>query len=500
MLFKFNKIRNKILFGYGLFILIIIIQVILSYYLNNKAKNDYENITKDIKPKVSLFNKYRNANNILILMVNNKVSNVKSGLLSNKIKQLSNVDLPYFRSELLNLKKKQNSILVYNQRIDSIVKNTKELESKVKDINNLLITKKDYLNSDKLIKAKKLLKNANKNFNKIDVGIAFLQKDYNKKSEQSYAELSNKIENSTQILLLATLFFIVLGLIFSYKITTSITNPLQNLMDGAKNVTKGKYNSRVKVYGNDEIAELALIFNKMSISLNRSFNDIRKKNRELEQFTYIASHDLQEPLRTLTGFVNYLSENYGHQFDEIGQKSLGYISDASERMSLLVKSLLEHSKIGKNKKLTIIDCNKLLEEVKKDLTAAIEESNAIINVADLPQIKGYEVELRLLFQNLISNAIKFRKTDISPIIDITVKEKIGWTFAIKDNGIGFEQKHEKRIFSVFQRLHYEEKYEGTGIGLAHCSKIIELHTGTIWAKSKPNEGSTFYFNIPNKKS
>lgn len=495
---KFKNLKSKIFAGYALFIVIILTQVVLSYSVNDKAQKTYEELAKEVKPKVELFNKYRNANSVLLLLLNNKTSNTKDVNLNNKIKKISNVDFPYFRSQLKKLKNEKKIVDAYGNSINSILLKTEIFEEDVKQINELLITTKDYKNPEKTLKAKEILAKATNNSLFIDHEIAILQRDYDRKSEQSFLDLSQKLNSSSRVLLFTTLTFILLGIFISLRITNNILKPIKKLIIGTNDVLKGNFKTKVEVLGNDEIADLAKTFNKMSDSLDDSFNDIYNKNKELEQFTYIASHDLLEPLLTVKGFANLLNEGYTEKFDEEGKQSLNYIKEATDRMSLLVKGLLDYGRIGRYPELKEIDCNKMLEEVKIDLANVIKNSNATLEIEKLPILNGFEVELRLLFQNLISNAIKFREPDKAPLIKISAKKENGWTFAIKDNGIGIEDKYKKRIFSIFQRLHSDSKYKGTGIGLAHCNKIIELHKGKIWLTSKLNEGSTFYFNVPNK--
>lgn len=222
------------------------------------------------------------------------------------------------------------------------------------------------------------------------------------------------------------------------------------------------------------------------------------KNKELEQITYIASHDLQEPLRTISGIVNIMNLQYENQLDEEADKYLKFMKEASERMRNLIKGLLDYSRIGKGNEVNYFDSGEVMEEVKQDLSAFITESHAkLIIVGNLPYLKGYRTEFRLLLQNLISNAVKFRKKDVDPEITISaVKENNCWKFALKDNGIGIDPKYQEKIFMIFQRLHNRSEYEGTGIGLSHCKKIVELHGGRIWVDSYLDEGSTFYFTIP----
>ncbi|WP_420583371.1 sensor histidine kinase [Reichenbachiella sp.] len=224
---------------------------------------------------------------------------------------------------------------------------------------------------------------------------------------------------------------------------------------------------------------------------------LQNKNKELEQFTYVASHDLQEPLRTITSFSEMLVAKYHDQFDETGKKSLQFILDATGRMSQLIKGLLDYGRLGKSESKEPINCNDLVEDLKKDLAAGLKESDTLLKVNELPTVNGYPVELRLLFQNLISNGMKFRKPDESPIVEIKAKKKRNEiVFSVEDNGIGIADEHRDRIFEIFQRLHNKNKYEGTGIGLAHCRKIVELHGGQIWVESVPENGSSFYFSIP----
>ncbi|MEO7983663.1 MAG: PAS domain S-box protein, partial [Bacteroidota bacterium] len=224
--------------------------------------------------------------------------------------------------------------------------------------------------------------------------------------------------------------------------------------------------------------------------------ELERKNKELEQFAYVASHDLQEPLRTTTSFVELLQRQYKGKLDQKADKYLDYIIQSSGRMEVLIKDLLDYSRIGHEKELQQVDCNKIVQDVLADLDTAIAETQATVRVASLPVIQGYPTEVKQLFQNLVANAIKFRKKDTKPEINISVqKRKDYWEFAIKDNGIGIEKEQSERIFIIFQRLHTRTEYKGSGIGLSHCKKIVELHNGKIWVTSNAGEGSTFHFTI-----
>lgn len=238
---------------------------------------------------------------------------------------------------------------------------------------------------------------------------------------------------------------------------------------------------------------------KARLQAENANREMQQKNKEIEQFVYIASHDLQEPLRTTTSFVELLQRQYGGSLDEKADKYLNFITDASNRMKVLIKDLLDYSRIGAKKDLARIDCNLVMQAVLADLGNAISEANASIITDKLPVISGYSTEIKQLFQNLIINAIKFRKIDEPPRIQVSVSSKAEhWLFSIKDNGIGIAPEHREKIFLIFQRLHTKSQYEGSGIGLAHAKKIVEIHGGEIWPESTPGEGTTFYFTISKK--
>lgn len=218
---------------------------------------------------------------------------------------------------------------------------------------------------------------------------------------------------------------------------------------------------------------------------------------ELEQFAYITNHDLQEPLRTLVNFTQLVKDEYMGKLDEDGNRYIDFIYTSAGRMRDLVNGLFDYSLIGKQSVAEIIDCNRIVGEVLKDLQKTIRENNAKITVRQLPTLNGFEAELRLLFQNLIANAIKFKKKDTDPEISISAEsQEKGWMFSIRDNGIGIEAQHKDKIFIIFQRLHNRDDYKGTGIGLAHCKKVVELHGGKIWVDSTPGAGCIFNFTIP----
>lgn len=224
---------------------------------------------------------------------------------------------------------------------------------------------------------------------------------------------------------------------------------------------------------------------------------LQVQNKELEQFAYVTSHDLQEPLITLKCFSELIGDEYREILDDQGKQYLNFIFQSSTRMQELVRGLLEYSRIGRESNLSRVDCNQIINDILDDLKVLIDKNNVQFSIDNLPHLNGYPLGIRLLFQNLIVNAIKFRKKDVSPQITITVSEqKKDWLFSVKDNGIGIEKKNYDKIFIIFKRIHNREDYEGTGIGLAQCKKIIALHGGSIWVESRLGEGSNFKFTIP----
>ncbi|WP_295770009.1 ATP-binding protein [uncultured Mucilaginibacter sp.] len=225
---------------------------------------------------------------------------------------------------------------------------------------------------------------------------------------------------------------------------------------------------------------------------------LQVQNQELEQFVYIASHDLQEPLLTISNFIDMLKVDYGHALqDDDAQLYMGFIEDAASRMRNLIKDLLDYSRLGKTKQTEQVDVNELLQHIISDLDTRIAATQTKIIFNNLPVVTGYRTELRQLFQNLITNAIKFSKKDEPPVIKITATPNnvTGWEFTVQDNGIGVDAKYHEKIFLIFQRLHNRDEYPGNGIGLANCKKIVSMHNGNISVQSEEGAGSRFYFTL-----
>ena len=244
--------------------------------------------------------------------------------------------------------------------------------------------------------------------------------------------------------------------------------------------------------------KLSIELEKEQASLQAALYKLAEKNKELEHFAYIASHDLKEPLRMVTTFIGMLKNKYSSELDEKAQGYIGFAIDGAKRMQLMIDDLLELSHATRNNTdKESINLSTLLVEVKKNIHDQIKESNAVIStITPLPVIKTYRMDMIRLLQNLLSNAIKFRKKDTPPSIRINAVEKEAeWVFSVQDNGIGIEEAYHEKIFNIFTRLHSQESYEGTGIGLAICKKIVESFGGNIWVESKQGEGTAFFFTV-----
>ena len=226
--------------------------------------------------------------------------------------------------------------------------------------------------------------------------------------------------------------------------------------------------------------------------------ELSRSNAELQEFAYIASHDLQEPLRAVSGYIRLLQTEYIDQLNSTAHEYIDLAIDGTKRMRGLIEDLLTYSHVGTSEQIfSRVDCNKVVREVISNLSTLIEESEANIIYYDLPDVSGDRTQIVQLFQNLLINAIKFRHPDTAPKIIIQAKsiDDNRWLFSVSDNGIGIKAEYFDRIFKIFRRLHTHREFAGTGVGLALCRKIVERHGGKIWVESELGEGTTFFFTM-----
>ncbi|MBP6672736.1 MAG: PAS domain S-box protein, partial [Bacteroidetes bacterium] len=233
--------------------------------------------------------------------------------------------------------------------------------------------------------------------------------------------------------------------------------------------------------------------------LEKIAGDLKRSNVELEQFAYIASHDLQEPLRMISSYTQLLERRYKDKLDQDANDFIGFAVDGANRMQKMIQSFLVYSRTSRDSSpLHPVNCNEVLEYVRMNLLLSIQETGTVIASEHLPTVIGHSELILQLFQNLIGNAIKFRNGR-TPVITVSArKDETHWTFSVKDNGIGIDPEYFEKIFIIFQRLHSQAEFPGTGIGLSICKNIVERHNGSIWVESQPGEGTTFHFTISNQ--
>ncbi len=316
-----------------------------------------------------------------------------------------------------------------------------------------------------------------------------------------------------QILILATFVLIIGMLVLNlHLIKKSVVYPLKELSIGAEIIGAGNFDYVVETKNNDEVGKLSRAFNSMTERLRMSYEtlqseikerkraeeDLKRSNEDLEQFAYVASHDLQEPLRNVASCMQLLAEGYKNKLGADADQLIHYAVDSVVRMKALINDLLVFSRVGtRGKAVEGTNCNDILQETLISLESAISDSGAVISYDPLPVASVDGTQLLQVFQNLISNSMKFRGNE-SPKIHISAnKDGNEWVFSVKDNGMGIEPRHFERIFVIFQRLHKRVEYQGTGMGLAIVKKIVEGHRGKVRVESEFGVGSTFYYTIPN---
>ncbi|MFF4191507.1 CHASE3 domain-containing protein [Nonomuraea sp. NPDC001831] len=320
--------------------------------------------------------------------------------------------------------------------------------------------------------------------------------------------------------LVMLILFLMAGVAMAVLLRRAVGRPLDELREAARDIAAGDFDRAIPASGPADIREVArdvesmrtkivfaleefrkqhVVLREQAAGLDAQAEELRRSNAELEQFAYVASHDLQEPLRKIATFCQLLQKRYGDVLDERGVQYIHFAVDGATRMQVLINDLLTFSRVGRlydDRKP--VDLAESLDKALVDLSAVIEETGAEIERPDpLPNVIGDPTMLGMLWQNLVGNALKFRAPDRAPRIRITCEQREQeWLFSVTDNGIGVEAEFADKIFIIFQRLHSREAYSGTGIGLAMCKKIVENHGGTIWLDTGHTEGARISFTLP----
>jgi signal transduction histidine kinase len=310
---------------------------------------------------------------------------------------------------------------------------------------------------------------------------------------------------------IVTVIVVMAGLLFE-GLRRGVTTPLERLAADTHEVAAGRFDHPISSSGPSDLQQVAAGVERMRqrltdelaftdqarVQLSDQAADLQRSNAELEQFAYVASHDLQEPLRKVASFCQLLQRRYAGQLDERADRYIEFAVDGANRMQTLISDLLQFSRVGRvHDSYREIDLELVFTETTDSLSIAIEESGAEITQETLPVVSGDQTQFGMLMQNLISNALKFRSPDRPPRIHLSAERDDGqWRFAITDNGIGIDPAYADRVFVIFQRLHNREDYPGNGIGLAMCKKIVEFHGGTIAVDPGQDIGTRIVFTLP----
>jgi len=324
--------------------------------------------------------------------------------------------------------------------------------------------------------------------------------------EEAYAPARKLLVEQTLWLALVGLVGLGVAWALGFRL---VVRPITAMAGAAEAIGRGEFSIRLEADGQAlELARLGRAFNRMAegleerqAELDKKTKELENSNKDLEQFAYVASHDLQEPLRKITSFADLLAKRCSGQLDDNGQRYVAYMVDGARRMSQLITHLLDFSRIGSRGKAFVpADLNEPLDIALDNLELPLTENQAVVSRGTLPMVTADAAQLCQLFQNLIGNAIKYRG-EAPPAIAVTAERRDGsWVVAVADNGPGIPPQHHERIFRMFQRLQADQDRRGAGIGLAFCKRIVERHGGRIWVESEEGRGSTFYFTLPDAES
>ncbi|TDC54489.1 HAMP domain-containing sensor histidine kinase [Actinomadura sp. KC345] len=338
-------------------------------------------------------------------------------------------------------------------------------------------------------RARQLLNQVRGDMTPLQAGITALH-------EQTAGELRSRADTAMWSTIVALTLVVVAALALAVLFRRTVLTPASLLTGRVRAVAQGDFGHPLDVPGPAEFAELSVIIDAMrnriidewrvsvesTRQLDEQTEELRRSNAELEQFAYVASHDLQEPLRKVASFCQMIERRYGDQLDERGQQYIAFAVDGAKRMQALINDLLSFSRVGRMSALEeSLDLNEVAQHALDNVAALREETGAEVEIGELPHVPGDRAQLTRLFQNLVGNAIKFRREGVPPRVTIDARRSGDeWEFRCADNGIGIEPRYSDRIFLIFQRLHPRDEYTGTGIGLALCKKIVEFHGGRIW--------------------
>ena len=349
-------------------------------------------------------------------------------------------------------------------------------------------------------------------FDGIRAEVQALQDDLRARRVRGLSDLDRATRDLVIALVGAVLALIVVATSIRIALGRWVTDPLEHLGAETEAVRRGELDRPIEVRGPPEIVAVAGTVEAMRARIQADLREVQvareelaesaeellRSNRDLEQFAYVASHDLQEPLRKVISFSQLLQQRYGDQLDERADQYIAFAVDGARRMQVLINDLLAFSRVGRlSAELAPVELDECAHRAVDNLAERIEETGAAVEVGELPVVDGELNLLTAVFQNLIGNAIKFRRPEVAPVVTVSATEAPEhWEVTVADNGIGIEPEYADRVFVIFQRLHTKDAYSGTGIGLALCRRIIEHHGGHIWVDTTVTEGTTIRFTLP----
>jgi signal transduction histidine kinase len=360
---------------------------------------------------------------------------------------------------------------------------------------------------------------ARQRFDRLRAAVTDLQEDLRSLRDAVAADARRTGDRLVLLLVCAAIVVVFAGVALTLLLQRMVTRPVTHLAAEVRQVAGGDYDREITTEGPPELARLAADVDAMRRKIAADLAEVReargqvqwvndqlqvqaeeltRSNRDLEQFAYVASHDLQEPLRKVASFCQLLQRRYAGQLDERADQYIAFAVDGAQRMQRLINDLLAFSRIGRlTAGFTDVDLNRVMSDVASQVEAAREYAKGRIVWDGLPVVEGEEPLLTTLFANLVSNSLKFRRPDVSPVVRISAREVDGqWEVTVQDNGIGIEKEFADKVFVIFQRLHAKDAYPGTGIGLAIVKKIVEYHSGRVWLDSDVAEGTTVRFTLP----
>ena len=493
------KIQKKLIIAFGFLILVLLAEIVINQVITYRAKNTFIELKENSGPTLKLLDEYKMLNRELGLLNNTWVANYDKRAV-NKINALVDVELPHFKSKISTINKTLTASDSKSKLFEDIIDQSEKLIVLNKELINILVTKQDYEDKAKLKEARIMISQQTAPIHfMIDDGINRLQSRYNHQYESSQNELLNNLKSASTIIFILGIIGIVVGFIVARQVVNSILDSIYKLSDLAQKVSAGKFGMQTKLKGNDELALLGDSLNIMSHRLEEIFNKNEDKIKELQEFAYIATHDLKVPVDNIKGLHIALMKGLDIE-DERTKQIKEYLEISTDQASRIIADLVKVTQEGDleddEEELRL---ENVFKDVHNNLRMKIKAVDGEVSTAfEYPTVKFSRRVLISIFQNLISNAVKYHSPKRKLKIDITAKIEGDYLcLAFTDNGLGINLKTQReKLFGLFKRIYTQN--EGSGIGLYMIKRSIEKYGGKIDVKSEVDVGSTFYVYLKNK--